>query len=82
MVNTKIDNLIVGSKVFVYSMNALRQYEIISFRISNHNGELRCDIEAEYTTRGGVAQRHKFPLDLFIRGIEAAQDMKISDIDQ
>ena len=77
MVNKNFPDLAVGSRVFVYVSGALREHKITAFKISNHNGELRGDIETEMGEKG---YPQKMSLDLFIKGIEAAQDMKISDI--
>ena len=78
----EIGELRIGSRVFVYTMNSLREYEIVDFYISESNGELRGNVEAKHLRRHGSDQQYKFPLDMFINGIIAARDMKISDIDR
>ena len=78
----EIGELRVGSRVFVYTMNSLREYEIVDFYISEFNGKLRGNVEAKPLRRNGDTQEYKFPLDMFIEGIIAARDMKIGDIDR
>lgn len=77
MVNENFPTLNVGSKVFVYGAGALEEHTITKFSIVNSSGELKCLVESEVGAK-------KYPrscyLDTFIHGIEAAQDMKISDI--
>ena len=77
MVNKNFPDLVVGSRVFVYAAGALQEHKIKAFKISNYNGELRGYIETEVGEKG---YPQKMSLDVFIKGIEAAQDMKISDI--
>lgn len=77
MINKNFPTLEVGSEVYVASCGALRKHKILNFRIRNSNGELECEVETEMG-KNRVIQ--KMCLDTFLRGIEKAQDMKISDI--
>ena len=62
----EIGELRVGSKVFVYTMNSLREYEIVDFYISESNGELRGNVEAKHLIRHGSDQQYKFPSEKII----------------
>ena len=77
MINENFPTLNVGSKVFVFGAGALEEHTITAFHILNCSGELKCQVETEVGAK-------KYPrscyLDTFIKGIETAQDMKISDI--
>lgn len=77
MINKNFPTLEVGSEVYVASCGALRKHKILSFRILNLDGELVCEVETEMG-KNRVIQ--KMYLDTFLKGIDAAQDMKISDI--
>ena len=75
--NKRFPTLEVGSRVFVNSCGALREHQIVAFRIINSNGELKCEVE---TKMGKNGDPQKFYLDTFLKGIVEAQDMRISDI--
>jgi hypothetical protein len=77
MINKNFPTLEVGSEVYVASCGALRKHKILSFRIRNSSGELKCEIETEMGKERAI---QKMSLDTFLKGIEKAQDMKISDI--
>ena len=77
----KISDIEVGSRVFVYACGALKEYEVTSFRILDCGDELRGEVEAKVVKdKGALGGIQKFYLDTFIKGINEAQDMKISDI--
>lgn len=81
----KWNNLKVGSKVFVDSCGALREYEITEFYIEC---ETKYDsisfipkIKARYPMREGENwQEHSFTLEQFIKGMESALDKPIREI--
>ena len=79
MVSKKFPTLEVGSRVYVKSVGSLKEHTIVAFRIINCSGELTCEVETKMGKRGDP---QAFYLDTFLKGIEAAQDMKISDIDE
>ena len=61
-----------GSEVIIYACGALMKCRITDIVIRNEEGELTCYVLTN--------NAHIFPVDLFIKGIEEAQDMKIGDI--
>lgn len=83
MSDKNMPDLKVGSRVFVYACGALRMYEITGFRIIDGTDGMhgQVDTVAISASPNRTESPHTFSLDLFIKGINAAMDMKIKDID-
>lgn len=81
MSDKNMPDLKVGSRVFVYSCGALKMYEITGFRIVSSTDGMRGQVDAVAINANHTESPHTFSLDLFIKGINAAMDMKIKDID-
>lgn len=76
------NNIEIGSRVFCNALGALSEYEIIDFRLlekenGNYQGEV---VTRPVKQKGKLGEILRFPLDMFIKGMEDAQNMKISDI--
>ena len=77
----KIGDIEVGSRVFCNACGALKEYEVVAFRIVEWSDGFRGEVETKVVkSKGVLGGTQKFFLDQFIAGVEEAQDMKISDI--
>lgn len=81
MGDKKMPDLKVGSRVFVYACGALKMYEITGFRIVSSTDGMHGQVDTVSISANHTESPHTFSLDLFIKGINAAMDMKIKDID-
>lgn len=65
-----------GDRVFINSCGALKEYTIVGFRIlQEEDGTFVTKVDT--TCKGSP---YEFTLDLFVKGMKEALDMKISQI--